>query len=156
MLPPTLNALLSLATADGVPAEIRDNALFLRASPLPSPLIVRLRPEHGVIDLLQALPLTAPPDRVGAVAMALALLNHALVLPGLGMHPGSGTIYVRLAAPLLPGRDLDPEVIRASARAATALAAELTPALARVCQGAPPESVVGDASVDLALGTRGG
>lgn len=123
-----------------------------RRGELDGALSIRWQARDGVVQIIQSVPVLAPYERLPALGRAILLLNHGLALPGLGLNWDTGAVYYRLTLPLRPGGGLKAEDLRASFGFAVRTAARLLPALRRVAEeGAPPDGVVADARVDLAL-----
>ena len=149
--------LIALLQADGVlhesHAETRSVNIPTGRGALRGVLVLRWQPDRGVATLIQSLPMTVPPDRVAAFEAGITRLNHALLLPGFGLSPSVNVPYYRLLLPLFPDQPPRAEHLRTLFRVTVKTAADYLPALRRVAlEGGNPETIVEDASVDIAMG----
>lgn len=154
-----------VASYPGLLALLRQDQVLFRAEPgalmvriptqqgeLEGELELRWAREDGVIHFIHALPFEVPPERLGALALAIAAINHALPVPGFGLNTGQRRVYLRVAAPAPLGDGLDPREIRALFRYAVRTAADFWGPLRRVAEeGADPTAVVADATVEQIL-----
>lgn len=148
--------LVALLQADGVLHEAQPDSRSVTIptgrGELRGVLVLRWQPDRGVATFIQSLPLTVPSDRVAAFEAGLTRLNHALLLPGFGLSPAVNVPYYRLLLPLFPDRPPSAEHLRALFRVTVKTAADYLPALRRVAiEGGNPETIVEDASVDVAM-----
>lgn len=70
--------------------------------PLDGVLFIRWEASQQVVHFIQTLDFAIPPERLPAVALAAAILNHALPIPGFGINAGLGNAYFRITMPLRP------------------------------------------------------
>lgn len=73
-----------------------------RQGPLDGVLFIRWEASAQVVHFVQTINLAIPEDRLSALALAIAILNHALPLPGFGINAGLRNCYFRITMPLRP------------------------------------------------------
>lgn len=111
--------------------------------PLEGVMFIRWQAEHKLVDFLQGLPFEIPEERIPAVATAIALLNHALVLPGFGINVAARRCYYRFTMPLRDDTSLSAQEVQGLFNLCVRNAAErLAPLQAVAEQDANPVTVL--------------
>ena len=119
-------------------------------------MVMKWQDKEAVLQLVHALPLIVPRERLGAVESAIVRLNHALALPGFGLDHESRRLYFREVLPIT-AEGVSPTDIQALFRAMVRTSLDLLGPIQRIIDGSgSPESVVVDASIELTLGDPGG
>jgi hypothetical protein len=66
---------------------------------LPGEMAILWDQQNTLVQCLYPLPFQIPVERMSAMDEAVTRINHALVLPGLGVDHGSRLVYCRVVAP---------------------------------------------------------
>lgn len=95
----SLDDVCALLASRGVPLQ-RDEAnsaveFATRIRNEPHTAAIVWDPRATLMQVIQPLAIPVPPDRLGAMALALAHVNHALVLPGFCLDVANGRLYFR-------------------------------------------------------------
>lgn len=99
-------------------------------------------PRATLLHVIVPLQIEVGAEFATAIALAVARVNHALVLPGFGLDLDHGRLYYRWVVPRLP-EGLEPGEADRAMRAAVETAGDFLVALREVASGAlPPESVL--------------
>jgi hypothetical protein len=77
----------------------RDRILASAGKGLPGEVAIIWDEQRALVQCLYPFPFQIPAERTAAVADAIARINHALVLPGLGMDHASRLAYCRIVSP---------------------------------------------------------
>jgi hypothetical protein len=118
---------------------------------LDSVMLVRWQPSDGVIQFIQALPLSVADDQIGCLVDAVTRLNHVLAIPGFDVNHPRKILAYRLYLPLQPRGGVTAVEIQRMFQLTVKTASELMPVLARVLSGQTrPEEVVADAQREYA------
>lgn len=119
-------------------------------------MVLRWQQREAVLQLVHALPVIVPPERLGAVESAIVRLNHGLALPGFGLDHESRRLYFREVLPIT-AEGVSPTDVQTLFRAMVRTSLDLLGPIRRVIDGTgSPESVVVDASIELTMGDPGG
>jgi hypothetical protein len=110
--------------------------------PLEGVMFIRWQSDQRVLLLLQTLPFEIPAERMSAMALAIALLNHALVLPGFGLNAEARRCYFRFSMPFRPDGTLTQTEVQGLFNLAVQSAFEHLSALQSVAEGAEPETIL--------------
>lgn len=147
----------AISSYDQLVAYLRDEGLNIQANPEQSSLqlgisegplegglmFIRWNDEHKVVDFLAALPFEVPEERIAAVATAIALLNHVLVLPGFGLNAAARRCYFRFTMPLRDDSNISAVEVKGLFNLCVRNAAErFIPLRAVAEQGADPTTVL--------------
>lgn len=109
-------------------------------------LLIRWQESDGVIQFIQSLPMTIPPERMAAMAEAITRLNHGLALPGFDLAHEDRSVAFRQLLPLVPRGQVLPQEIMAMFRMTVRNAALFLPALRAVAGGqAQAQTILDDA-----------
>ena len=73
-----------------------------RKGTLDGVMFIRWQTDHQVVHYVQTLNFEIPPERLQPLALAVAMLNHVLPLPGFGINVGARQCYFRITMPLRP------------------------------------------------------
>jgi hypothetical protein len=116
--------------------------------------VIRWQELDGVLQFIQSVPLTAPAERIAAVAEAVARLNHALAIPGLDYDQDRNLLAFRTYLPIFPRGAVGGDEVQAMFRITVKTAVDLLPTLRRVCEGdIAPADVLADAQRELSQST---
>ena len=117
--------------------------LPIRQDTLDGVLFIRWEPEQQVAHFVQSLNIALTEDRLEAVALAMALINHLLPFPGFGINVAQGYGYYRFSLPFRPEGSLTQQEVQGVFNLCVQMASAHRPALAAVAeQGAAPTSVL--------------
>lgn len=126
--------------------SVREQSLVkipTRKDSLDGVLFVRWDSEQQVVHFVQSLNIAIPKERLEPLALAMALLNHALPLPGFGINVVQGYGYYRFTMPLRPDGTLTRQEIQGLFNLAVRMASEHRPVLYEVAEkNADPMSIV--------------
>jgi hypothetical protein len=115
----------------------------VRKGTLDGVMFIRWQADHQVIHFIQTIPVEIPVERLPAVALASAILNHAMPIPGFGINVGSRQAYFRITMPLRPDGTLSRPEIQGLFNLAVRTAAEHHGALREVAvNGADPMHIL--------------
>lgn len=156
----TFQQLLAVLDRDGV---LHQTDLNLQTASIPTRrpqgeglMVLKWQEREAVLQLVHALPILVPEERLSAVEGAIARLNHALALPGFGLDHETRRLYFRCVLPI-GAAGVNPADVQALFRAMVRTSLDLVPPLRRVVDGSgSAEGVVVDASIELTLGSPGG
>ena len=147
--------LVNLLESDGVPHQSDVAGMMVQIptqrGSLDSVMLIRWQKDDGVIQFIQALPLTVPDDKLAAAVDAVTRLNHVLAIPGFDVNHERKLLAYRLYLPIHPRGAVTAVEVQAMFSLAVKSASELLPVLARVVAGQiKPEEVVADAQQEYA------
>ena len=147
--------LLHVLAQDGVPhqtdAEEKTVRIPTQRGDLDSVLLLRWQDGDGVIQFIQALPLSVPHEQVAVVCDALARLNHAMAIPGLDLNHTHRVLAYRLYLPLYPRGEVAAGEVQAMFRLAVKSASDMLPVLTQLLSGqVAPSGIVAAAQEHLA------
>lgn len=108
--------LLKLLDNDSVTHQTeRDEQIVLipvAKAPIDSTMMIRWAEDDGVVHFVQTMDLEAPEQRMNAVREAIARMNHASPVPGLGINPDARVLYFRMSPTTAPIGGISPEKVR--------------------------------------------
>jgi hypothetical protein len=104
----------------------------VRKGALDGVMFIRWQADQQVLHFIQTIPVEIPAERLPAVALASAILNHAMPIPGFGINVGSRQGYYRITLPLRPDGTLTRGEIQGVFNLAVRTAAEHHGALREV------------------------
>jgi hypothetical protein len=114
-----------------------------RKGSLDGVLFIRWQADHQVVHYVQTIGFEIPADRLAAVALAIAMLNHVLPLPGFGINVPARYSYFRVTMPLRPDGTLSKNEIQGLFNLVVRTAAEHHDALRDVAlHGADPMQIL--------------
>lgn len=114
-----------------------------RSGPLEGVLFIRWEESQQVVHLVQTIDLAIPEDRLPALALAIAILNHALALPGFGINVGQRQCYFRITMPIRPDGTVTRKEIQGLFNLVVRTATEHLPVLRDVAlNGADPMQIL--------------
>lgn len=107
-------------------------------------LLLRWSARAELVELLLPLGLTVPAERLAAALDAINRINHALVMPGMGLDPRRNALFYRLVLPRrAPEGGLSEPELRAAMQTAVNSARDFREALRQVAdEGLAAEQVV--------------
>lgn len=147
--------LVNLLESDGVPHQSDVAGMMVQIptqrGTLDSVMLIRWQKDDGVIQFIQALPLTIPDDKLAATVDAVTRLNHVLAIPGFDVNHDRKLLAYRLYLPIYPRGAVGATEVQSMFSLTVKSASELLPVLARVVAGqVKPEDVVADAQQEYA------
>lgn len=114
-----------------------------RNGPLEGVLFIRWEADQQVVHFVQTIDLAIPDDRLPALALAIAILNHALPLPGFGINAGLRECYFRITMPIRPDGTISKKEIQGLFNLVVRTATEHLPVLRDVAlNGADPMQIL--------------
>jgi hypothetical protein len=114
-----------------------------RKGALDGVMFIRWQTEHQVVHYVQTLGFEVPPERLQPLALAVAMLNHVLPLPGFGINVGARQCYFRITMPLRPEGTITKQEIQGLFNIVVRTASEQQQALHDVAQaGADPMQIL--------------
>jgi hypothetical protein len=106
-----------------------------RKDALDGVMFIRWQADHQVVHFVQTLGFEVPAERLQPLAMAMALLNHVLPLPGFGVNVAARQCYFRITMPLRPEGTIARKEIQGLFNVCVRTAAEQHQALHAVAVG---------------------
>ncbi|HWN71329.1 MAG TPA: YbjN domain-containing protein [Haliangium sp.] len=106
-----------------------------RKDALDGVMFIRWQADHQVVHFVQTMGFEVPAERLQPLAMAMALLNHVLPLPGFGVNVGARQCYFRITMPLRPEGTITRKEIQGLFNVCVRTAAEQHQALRDVAVG---------------------
>ena len=139
--------LVELFATSGLQHQAEPEQLLIkiptREGPLDGVLFIRWEAREQVVHLVQTINIAIPDDRLSALALAIAILNHALPLPGFGINVGLRNCYFRITMPLRPDGTITRQEIQGLFNLVVRSAAEHFAVLRDVARnGADPMSIL--------------
>lgn len=95
-----------------------------RMGSLDGVMFIRWEATQQVVHFIQTINIEIPAERLSALALAIAILNHALPLPGFGINVGVRNCYFRITMPMRPEGTLTRMEIQGLFNLAVRIAAE--------------------------------
>ena len=118
-----------------------------RQGPLDGVLFIRWEANEQVVHFVQTINIEIPEARLSALALAIAILNHALPLPGFGLNTGLRNCYFRITMPIRPDGTISKQEIQGLFNLVVRNASEHFAVLHDVAQkGADPMQILADTS----------
>ncbi|ACY14236.1 YbjN domain-containing protein [Haliangium ochraceum] len=119
-----------------------------RNGPLEGAMFIRWDTNQKVVHFVQTMNITLTDERMADLALAVAILNHALPLPGFGINVGERQCYFRISMPFRPDGTLSEKEIQGLFNHAVGTATQHLPTLRDVAEnGAEPMKILEQTSV---------
>ncbi len=134
---PSLDALRRRLEDDGVSPIVEEGRLVVpvRKDDFEGAVAILWPERVNLVQFALPLPISVPERRLAEVALAIARVNHALMLPGFQLDADRRLVYFRLNQPRLPDGTLWVEDLRGAFAATVSTAARHHRALAAVARG---------------------
>ena len=108
-------------------------------------MMIRWAADDGVAHFVQTMDLEVPEERMNAIREAIARMNHASPVPGLGINPDARVLYFRMSPTTAPAGGLTAEKIRTCFSHTLEQAAAMQGIMRAVIQGSVEAKNVVDA-----------